>query len=501
MVATQPVDFRCGMNGLVALVASALAADPYCGEVFVFRAKRLVRLRYVYWDGSGMILATKWLEAGKFVWPPITNGKMTMSAEQFALLIAGLDWTRIGSQQVKRPTKAALYNCNCLKILEDTVVSSMSPSQDQLLQNIEHLSRTVRALGAENDGGMATTVLAAHVVTSKFAWYLPIYRQTQIFAGHGIVLDRGTLGGWVERVAWWLESLYDRLLAIIRSQTRVFADDTRLPRLDPGRKRNKVCQLWAQAVDDRPWNGPALLAVGYIFSESRSAREAERQLASFDGVLQVDGYAAYKTLAKRRGKSNAHPLRLAFCLAHARRKFVDVVKLTGSSEALEIVSILVEVYLIEQQIRGQSAEVRRQTRQLKSLPIMKSLKARLLDLKGDISTQSALAKAINYTLTHWTGLTAFLDDGAIEVDSNIVERSMKSVALTRKNSMFVGNARGGETFAILASLINSAKLNGLDPQSWLADVLERVVSGQTTINQLDTLLPWNWSPERTRQAA
>ncbi|WP_425502239.1 IS66 family insertion sequence element accessory protein TnpB [Peteryoungia desertarenae] len=107
MVATQPVDFRRGMNGLVALVASALAADPYCGDVFVFRAKRLDRLRYVYWDGSGMILATKWLEAGKFVWPPITNGAMTMSAEQFALLIGGLDWTRIGSQQVKRPTKAA----------------------------------------------------------------------------------------------------------------------------------------------------------------------------------------------------------------------------------------------------------------------------------------------------------------------------------------------------------------------------------------------------------
>ena len=118
-----------------------------------------------------------------------------------------------------------------------------------------------------------------------------------------------------------------------------------------------------------------------------------------------------------------------------------------------------------------------------------------------VPPSSATAKAINYTLTHWTGLTAFLSDGTIEVDSNIVERSMKSVALTRKNSMFVGNARGGETFAILASLINSAKLNGLDPQTWLADVLERVVSGQTTINQLDTLLPWNWSPEQTRQAA
>jgi transposase len=351
------------------------------------------------------------------------------------------------------------------------------------------------------DGGMATTALAAHIVTSKFAWHLPLYRQAQIFAGHGIALDRGTLGSWVTRVAWWLEPLYDRLLAFIRSQPRVFSDETRLPRLDPGRKRTKVCQLWAQAVDDRPWNGPAPPAVGYIFSESRSAREAERQLASFNGILQVDGYAAYKTLAKRRGKSNARPLRLAFCLAHARRKFVEVVKLTGSSDALEIVSILAEIYLIEQQIRGESAEERYHARQSRSAAIMRSLKAHLLDLKADISTQSALAKAINYTLKHWTGLTAFLDDGTIEVDSNVVERSMKSVALTRKNSMFVGNARGGETFAILASLVNSAKLNGLDPQTWLADVLERIVSGRTTINQLDTLLPWNWSAEQVRQAA
>ncbi len=278
------------------------------------------------------------------------------------------------------------------------------------------------------DGGMATTALAAHIVVSKFAWHLPLYRQAQIFAGYGITLDRGTLGIWVTRVAWWLKPLYDRLLAFIRSQPRVFSDETRLPRLDPGRKRTKVCQLWAQAVDDRPWKGPAPPAVGYIFSESRSAREAERQLASFNGVLQVDGYTAYKTLARHRGKSNSSPLRLAFCLAHARRKFVDVAKLTGSPEALEIVSILAEVYQIEREIRGQSAEDRQNARQLRSAPVMRQLKARLLDLKNDISTQSALAKAIKYTLAHWTGLNAFLDDGTIEVDSNIVERSMKSVA-------------------------------------------------------------------------
>lgn len=357
------------------------------------------------------------------------------------------------------------------------------------------------ALARFMDGGMATTALAAHIVVSKFAWHLPLYRQTQIFAGYGITLDRGTLGIWVARVAWWLKPLYDRLLSFIRSQPRVFSDETRLPRLDPGRKRTKVCQLWAQAVDDRPWKGPAPPAVGYIFSESRSAREAEHQLASFNGVLQVDGYAAYKTLARHRGKSNSSPLRLAFCLAHARRKFVDVVKLTGSPDALEILSMLAEIYRIEQEITGQDAGDRQQARQIRSSPIMRQLKARLLDLKDDISTQSALAKAIRYSLTHWTGLTAFLDDGTIEVDSNIVERSMKSVALTRKNSMFVGNVKGGEIFAILASLVNSAKLNGLDPHTWLADVLERIVSGSTKINQLDRLLPWNWKAERQQVAA
>lgn len=353
------------------------------------------------------------------------------------------------------------------------------------------------------DGGMATTALAAHIAVSKYAWHLPLYRQAQIFAGHGITLDRGTLGTWVTRVAWWLEPLYDRLLSFIRSQPRVFCDETPLPRLDPGRKRTKVCQLWAQAVDDRPWNGPAPPAVGYVFSESRSAREVDGQLVAFNGILQVDGYSAYKTLAKRRGKSNSSPLRLAFCLAHARRKFVDVVKLTGSPEALAIVAILAEVYRTEHMVRGQTAEARQQMRQTKTAPIMRSLKARLIALNEDVSTQSALAKAINYALNHWIGLTAFLDDGRIEVDSNVVERSMKSVALTRKNSLFVGNARGGETFAILASLINTAKLNGLDPQTWLADVLERIVSGKVTINQLDVLLPWNWrtDADTTRRAA
>lgn len=350
------------------------------------------------------------------------------------------------------------------------------------------------------DGGMVTTAFAAHVAVSKFAWHLPLHRQAQMLASYGVIIDRGTLGAWVTRVAWWIELLYDALTAFIRSQPRVFCDETPLPQLDPGRKRTKVCQLWAQAVDDRPWNGPAPPAVAYTFAESRSAREVERQLLSFAGVLQVDGYQAYKTMVKRRGKSNVAPVRLAFCLAHARRKFVDVVKLTGSSEALSILARIAEIYRIEADLRGGSADTRLIVRRREASPIMRELKAKLTELSDEVSSKSALGKAVSYTLNHWGGLTAFLEDGRVEVDSNVVERSMKSVALTRKNSLFVGSASGGKTFAVIASLVNTCKLNGVDPEVWLADVLERIISGKVKANDMGSLLPWTWKAEREAMA-
>ncbi len=357
------------------------------------------------------------------------------------------------------------------------------------------------APGRVMDGGMATTALVAYVAVSKFAWALPLYRQSQIFAGQGITIDRATLGAWVARTAWWLKPLYELLLAFIRSQPRVFCDETPLPRLDPGRRRTKRCQLWAQAVDDRPWRGPAPPAVGYVFAESRGTEEVEDQLKSFGGILQVDGYGAYEALVKRRRKSNAGPLRLAFCLAHARRKFVDVVKSTGSPEALAVIAVIAEIYRIEERIRGMTAEERLEVRRAESAPIMDALKMRLTDVMAEVSAKSSLGKAIAYMLGHWSGLIAFLDDGRIEVDSNVVERSMKSVALTRKNALFAGNARGGETWAILASLINTAKLNGVDPQAWLTDVLERIVSEEITVDRLGELLPWVWKAAKAGASA
>ncbi len=199
-----------------------------------------------------------------------------------------------------------------------------------------------------------------------------------------------------------------------------------LPRLDPGRKRTRVCQLWAQAIDDRPWKGPAPPAVAYIFAESRSAREVEGKLSSFAGVLQVDGYQAYKTMAKRRGKSNVAPMRLAFC--PARRKFVEVVQLTRSSEALSNFTSIAELCRIEARLRGESVDIRLVVRRREAAPVTRELKVHLTELSDEVSAKSALGKAVTYTLNHWSGLAAFLEDGRIEVDSNVVERSMKAVA-------------------------------------------------------------------------
>lgn len=201
-------------------------------------------------------------------------------------------------------------------------------------------------------------------------------------------------------------------------------------------------------------------------------------------------------MVKRRGKSNVVSMRLAFCLAHARRKFVDVVKLTDSSEALSILARIAEIYRIEADLRGENADTRLIVRRRDTAPVMKVLKAKLTELSNEVSAKSALGKAVSYTLNHWGGLTAFLDDGRVEVDSNVVERSMKSVALTRKNSLFVGSPGGGKTFAVIASLVNTCKLNGVDPEVWLADVLERIISGKVTANEMESLLPWTWKAER-----
>src|SRR6202008_2639938 len=201
------------------------------------------------------------------------------------------------------------------------------------------------------ESSMASTALIAYVVVSKFAWYLPLYRQVQMLASQGVHLDRSTLAGWVKRGAWWLKSLYELQLETIQASPRLFCDETPMPVLDPGRRRTRICQFWAHAMDDRPWGGPSPPAVAYVFADGRGTDAIAGQLADFSGILQVDGYAAYKALARGHGGA----IQFAFCLAHARRKFVEVYKTTGSPFAREVVERLQVVYAIEAEIRGSRA--------------------------------------------------------------------------------------------------------------------------------------------------
>ena len=348
------------------------------------------------------------------------------------------------------------------------------------------------------DGGMATEALVAHVVVSKFCDSLPLYRQAQMLARQGVTLDRSTLSNWVGRACWWLTPLYDLVLSTTLSSTKVFADDTTLPVLDPGRGRTKTGRLWCYAVDDRPWCGPTHPAAAYVYSEDRKGVRPAGHLANFSGVLQVDGYAGFKRLAGDRADD---AVRLAFCWAHMRRPFYEFFVSTQSPLAAEVLARIRELYAIEADIRGHPAEHRRQMRQERSRPIVEALHAWLQDHVTRVSAVSDLAKAIRYAIRHWPGLTLFLDDGRVEMDTNVVERAIRPITLTRKNALFAGSDGGARHWAIAMTLIQTAKLNGIEPMAWLTDVLERVVSGRTKAQEQHTLLPWNWTSPNIPTAA
>jgi transposase len=347
------------------------------------------------------------------------------------------------------------------------------------------------------DGGLPTAALLAHIAVSKFAWHLPLHRQTQMLAGHGIHLDRSTLVHWIERAAWWLKPLHDLLLKSVMAANKIFCDDTPLPVLDRTRKRTRIGRLWCYAVDDRPWKGSAPPVVVYLYAPDRRACHLEEHLGRFHGVLQVDGYAGYDKLAKPGRPTGA--ITLAYCLAHARRMFFDVHKRTKDETAAEALRRIGEIYAVETRIRGQTADARAAVRQAETKPLMEALWSWLMERLEAISAKSTLAAAIGYTLGHWKGLTVFLSDGRVEVDNNTVERAIRPIPLGRKNALFAGSDSGGERWAILASLISTAKLHGVDPQTWLTDVLERIISGRTKVNALRELLPWEW--KATRDAA
>jgi transposase len=336
------------------------------------------------------------------------------------------------------------------------------------------------------EGGIPTEATVAHVLVSKYADHLPLYRQTQIFARQGIELDRSTLADWVGRAAWHLRPVHEGLLAHIRASAKIFADETTAPVLDPGRGRTKTGQLWAYARDDRPWGGSDPPALAYVYAPDRKAERPRTHLAGFTGILQVDGYAGYRTLAE------TSAVQLAFCWAHVRRRFYELAAAGPAPIASEALQRIAALYEIEKDIRGRTADERRAVRQEKLRPLIVVLEPWLREKLSLISQKTKLAEAIRYALSRWEGLTRFIDDGRIEIDSNIVERSIRPIALNRKNALFAGSDGGGEHWAIIASLIETCKLNGVDPQTYLADVLTKIVNHHPN-SRIDNLMPWAYA--------
>src|SRR3954468_21389424 len=350
-------------------------------------------------------------------------------------------------------------------------------------------------------GGLPTEALLAQVAVSKYNDGLPLYRQAQILERDGIHLDRATLSGRMGRTAWWLKPLWELLLGSVLSSPKLFCDDTRLPVLAPGTGKTSTGYLWGLARDDSPWQGDLPPAVAYVYTEDRvRAREV---LADYTGVLQVDGWGGFKRLTGKQDalQGDASPVTLAFCWSHGRRQFFGIHQATQSPIAGEVLRRIAELYRIEDEIRGQPPDARRAVRQDRSRPRVDALKVYLEEQLARVSGKMPVAKAIRYMLSHWDGLCVFLTDGRVELDTNTIERLHRVVATTRKNALFAGADSGARSWAIFTSLIQSARMSGLNPFEYLKDVLERIVSGDVKAHQLDRLLPWNWKAERTTAQA
>lgn len=345
------------------------------------------------------------------------------------------------------------------------------------------------------EGGLPTENLIAAVAIAKYADHLPLYRQAQIYGRQGVELDRSTLADWSGRAAFALRPVHERLLEVLKGSVKLFADETRAPVLDPGRRKTKTGQLWAYARDDRPWGGPEPPGVVYVYEPDRKHGRPAAHLAGFEGILQVDGYGAYEALAERGGVT------LAFCWAHARRKFFDIQAANPAPIAAEALARIGVLYAVERDIRGLGAPARRSARQARAKPILDALKPWLEAKLAAVSGKSTIAEAIRYALSRWAGLTRYLEDGRIEIDNNVVERAMRPIALGRKNHLFAGSDDGGKYWAIHASLIETCKMNDLDPQAYLADVLAKIAN-RHPISRIDELLPWAYvKPGAARNVA
>ena len=340
------------------------------------------------------------------------------------------------------------------------------------------------------ESGIPTEALLAQIAVSKYADGLPLYRQEAIYARDRVELSRSLMAQWMGKVGFELQPLAEYVLERIKQGERVFADETTLPTLAPGSGKAKRAWLWAYARDDRPFGGTSPPMVAYRFEDSRGGDCVARHMAGFAGILQVDGYAAYIQLAKARAGAN-ETVALAGCWAHLRRRFYEL-HVNGSSRiATQTVSTMAELWAVEEAIRGKDPATRARARQERSAALVAELFKLWETELPRISGKSKLAEAIRYATSRRAVLERFLVDGRVEIDSNIVERAIRPQTITRKNSLFAGSDGGGQTWATIATLLQTAKMNDVDPLAWLTQALERIAN-RWPISQIDQLMPWNY---------
>jgi len=334
--------------------------------------------------------------------------------------------------------------------------------------------------------GLPGPALLAHVMVAKYCDHTPLYRQSRIYAREGVDIDRSTMVGWVDQG----DALVDPLAAALGRYTladgKVHADDTPVPVLDPGRGKTKTGRLWVYVRDDRPCGSKDAPAVWFQYSPDRGGEHPREHLERYRGILQADAYSGYSKLF------DSGRVVHAACMAHARRYYWDVYeaqKRAPGSVAEQALQRIAKLYEIEADIRGRPPDERRRERLERAAPLLKDLHDWLSQTLGRVSAKSDLAHAIGYTLVHWKALTRYCDDGRIEIDNNAAERALRGVGLGRKNYLFFGSDAGGERAAAIYSLVETAKLNGLDPERYLREVFERIADHP--INRIEELLPWN----------
>jgi transposase len=343
--------------------------------------------------------------------------------------------------------------------------------------------------------GRAGPGLLAHVLFGKYGLHLPLSRQSATYAREGVPLDVSTLADWVGASAATLMPLVEAIQDHVFAAERIHADETTVPVLDIGKTRTG--RLWTYVRDDRPFAGADPPAAAYFYSPDRGGVHPEAHLACYAGLMQADAYAGFNRLYEAARKPGS--IVEAVCWAHARRKFFDLARLNKAPIAIEAVARTDALFDIEREINGKPPLERQRVRQERSRPRVEALETWLREQYARLSPNSQVAKAIAYSLNRWDGLARFLDDGRLCMTNNAAERALRGIAVGRHNWTFAGSDNGGRRAAAIYTLIETAKLNDIDPQAWLADMLARLQDHPA--KRIAELLPWNWMHQPIQRAA